>query len=718
MVAFTHRRKISLIKALVVGFIGLLLVIPYLPLAQLAGAISGSDFQAGHIIDNAIFTNSGAMSVQDIQNFLNAKQPNCDTNGALSNTYWYDVTTGYVGSSRERDANGNLTGKDVQVTTSRATYGQRYDSFYNTTIATAPYICLKSYVENVTTNQNNLQNPGATIPNGISAAQIIANAAQQYQINPEVILATLQKEQGLVTDDWPWVNEYQEAMGYSCPDTPQGCSSSYADFFKQVDSATWQFRYYLSHPNAYNYWVGNNYIQYSPTVSCGGTTVTIDNSATAALYIYTPYQPDAAALANLTGSGDSCSSYGNRNFWLFFNEWFGSSLESTDFTDTTPYQTRTKAVSFNGQMYIFYYDAFRRVLDMTTQDNTTGQWALSTLDGDSSLGGGRIDASLGSDVTALVFQNSLQVFYYDKTHGNLRHAWLDTSSTWHFENLDGDPGSVGKDDGNVGLNPTVTSYLNDTSLELFYSDRTRGVLRHAWTDTTGWHFEDLDGSNTSVSGVASGDMGLMSSVTTLDTSVQVYYVEMAQANILRHAWTDTKGWHFENLDGGTSPVSKQTLSVGLSPFVLAYQNGIQLYYYSSANKLLRHAWTDTTGWHFENLDGSTTAVSRSTADVGQNIGGTLLGTSIELFYYDATSGNLRHAWTDTTGWHFENLDGVPGSVANPPSDLDIGYAPSAALFSTNSIELFYYDRSSQNLRHAWTDTTGWHFENLAFTVIY
>jgi hypothetical protein len=52
--------------------------------------------------------------------------------------------------------------------------------------------------------------------------------------------------------------------------------------------------------------------------------VNIQTQATAGLYNYTPYQPNSAALANLSGTGDSCSAYGNRNFWRYFNDWFGS----------------------------------------------------------------------------------------------------------------------------------------------------------------------------------------------------------------------------------------------------------------------------------------------------------------------------------------------------------------------------------------------------------
>ena len=56
---------------------------------------------------------------------------------------------------------------------------------------------------------------------------------------------------------------------------------------------------------------------------CGGADVTIRNTATASLYNYTPYQPNAAALASYPGVGDRCSAYGNRNFFFLFQKYFG-----------------------------------------------------------------------------------------------------------------------------------------------------------------------------------------------------------------------------------------------------------------------------------------------------------------------------------------------------------------------------------------------------------
>jgi hypothetical protein len=77
------------------------------------------------------------------------------------------------------------------------------------------------------------------------------------------------------------------------------------------------------------YILGNNYIQYNPSSSCGGSTVNIQNRATQALYNYTPYQPNQGALNAGWGTA-SCGSYGNRNFYLYFVKWFGST--TTDMT--------------------------------------------------------------------------------------------------------------------------------------------------------------------------------------------------------------------------------------------------------------------------------------------------------------------------------------------------------------------------------------------------
>src|SRR5690606_18403746 len=111
------------------------------------------------------------------------------------------------------------------------------------------------------------------------------------------------------------------------------CDPAYKGFFYQVYYGAHRFKVYKANPDSFNYKAGrNNTILWHPNTSCGTSTVYIQNVATALLYIYTPYRPNAAALNNLRGIGNSCSSYGNRNFWVFFNDWFGSPVSYYDAT--------------------------------------------------------------------------------------------------------------------------------------------------------------------------------------------------------------------------------------------------------------------------------------------------------------------------------------------------------------------------------------------------
>jgi hypothetical protein len=239
------------------------------------GAVSGSDFHADRIADDSIFFNAGTLSTSDIQNFLNSKVPTCDTNHAGS------------GSNQP------------------------------------PFTCLKDYSQSISGKSADAYCPGAVGGGTKSAAQIISDVANACQVNPEVLIVLLQKEQSLVTDTWPWTSQYQYATGYGCPDT-SGCDVNYSGFFNQVWNAAHQFQRYIKQPGSFNYAVGrSSYVQYNPNAGCGGTNLTMQTSATAALYNYTPYQPNTAALNNLYGTGDSCSAYGNRNFWRLFNDWFG-----------------------------------------------------------------------------------------------------------------------------------------------------------------------------------------------------------------------------------------------------------------------------------------------------------------------------------------------------------------------------------------------------------
>jgi hypothetical protein len=302
----TVGHKLSIVLMVAVLFASSLNIFDTSPKAS---ALSGSTFNPGFIISDSVFYNSLSMSAGQIQDWLNDQVPTCDSSGTQATT------------------NPNGSGGFY----SRA---QWYNVYYGLPVNNpVNFTCLKNYQASVgtisgtynagVTNDTHEYCQGMTAGT-YTAAQMIYDVAQSCYINPQVLLVLLQKEQGLVTDDWPWPYEYTAATGYDCPDSGTGCSATYSGFFNQIYWAAWQYQYYKANPTLFNYQAGRTqYVAYSPTSSCGGANVLIQNQATAGLYNYTPYQPDAAALGNLYGTGDSCSSYGNRNFWRLFNDWFG-----------------------------------------------------------------------------------------------------------------------------------------------------------------------------------------------------------------------------------------------------------------------------------------------------------------------------------------------------------------------------------------------------------
>lgn len=185
--------------------------------------------------------------------------------------------------------------------------------------------CLKDFRQTTASRAASAQCAAYAGASGETAAQIIWKVAQACGVNPQVIIVILQKEQGLVTLSGSLLTaeRYNAAMGFRCP-TGGTCDPAYAGFFNQVYSAAARFQYYADYPTSFTFVAGRTTtIPYHPSAACGGSSVLIRNQATAGLYNYTPYQPNATALAAGYGVGDTCSSYGNRNFWNYFRDWFG-----------------------------------------------------------------------------------------------------------------------------------------------------------------------------------------------------------------------------------------------------------------------------------------------------------------------------------------------------------------------------------------------------------
>lgn len=182
------------------------------------------------------------------------------------------------------------------------------------------------------------------------ASKIIYDAAQTYGINPQVILATLQKEQSLVTTPNPSASQLTYAMGYGCPDSG---TCSYPGFFNQVDNGTWQFRLDFSRLTGDTSWwntttgypcggqtryysqglIPNNNVTFADDYGNAYITFVIPNASTATLYCYTPHV--------FPGSSQQ---YYSGNYWFvyYFSQWFGAT--------TTPYAFKSAS---SGVVYLF-----------------------------------------------------------------------------------------------------------------------------------------------------------------------------------------------------------------------------------------------------------------------------------------------------------------------------------------------------------------------------
>jgi hypothetical protein len=172
----------------------------------------------------------------------------------------------------------------------------------------------------------------------VSGGQAIYDAAQAYGLNPQVLIATLQKESSVVSGTASYHCQYiNTAMGYGCPDSGS-CPTNPATmsgFSKQVIHAAWLLKFgeQRSEGNiGFNVqkpgWDNSDDPQtcyggpmtqgtyqrcpsgasafYDGYTTIDGTAVHMDDGATAALYWYTPHFS------------------GNQHFFSLFTSWFGS----------------------------------------------------------------------------------------------------------------------------------------------------------------------------------------------------------------------------------------------------------------------------------------------------------------------------------------------------------------------------------------------------------
>jgi len=228
----------------------------------------GSAFDPGNLISDEEFFRSASMTVDEIQAFLEQRNPDC------------------------RDG----------------------------------FVCMKDFTETTFSRDQTVLCNAYEGAENETAAQILHKVSAACGVSVEALLVLIQKEQSLVTLSAPSTIRFERATGYACPDTAP-CDSQFFGFYNQVYNAAKQFKRYSNPPGTSRFFtwfpVGQStLVRLHPNAACGTRPVTMKNQATAGLHYYTPYTPNDIALVNLASVGDSCSAYGNRNFWRVYNYWF------------------------------------------------------------------------------------------------------------------------------------------------------------------------------------------------------------------------------------------------------------------------------------------------------------------------------------------------------------------------------------------------------------
>ena len=159
----------------------------------------------------------------------------------------------------------------------------------------------------------NIYNTGRTI----TPSQVIYINARDYKINPQVILATIQKESSLITTTKAKakINSRSFYFAMGCGATDSGDLNSYTGFDRQIQNgAKLLFRLYQSSS-------GGDIIKvnYGKKITINNITypakIKASNSASAALYHYTPHVFDTSNGSKSTIDG------GNYLFCKIYSGW-------------------------------------------------------------------------------------------------------------------------------------------------------------------------------------------------------------------------------------------------------------------------------------------------------------------------------------------------------------------------------------------------------------
>ena len=185
----------------------------------------------------------------------------------------------------------------------------------------------KAAIQTFLERENSVLARYSTVLNGqvLKTSEIIWQTGQKFGVNPKFLLATLEKEQGLIHSSQATEKALDWATGYSCYGGT--CKEKHQGLVNQLEATAETQKIYQQRAAEFGFRVG------VATKSFDGFEVVPENQATANLFIYTPYVGYSPELGITQPYG------GNRLFWRVWQQYFSNQkyLDGQVITDGTNY---------------------------------------------------------------------------------------------------------------------------------------------------------------------------------------------------------------------------------------------------------------------------------------------------------------------------------------------------------------------------------------------
>lgn len=442
------RRILAALVALLLGTVaGITFTTTQAPRAE-AAATGLEGFDPGNLISDASFYNANALSAQGVADFIAMKGAKC--------------------------VNNSSTGVP----------------------------CMKNYRQNTPKVAATAYCAALEATSNSSAASIISRVTKACRTSPAAMLVLIQKESALLTASGSALTKrkYAAATGAGCPDFAR-CDPTLANFFNQVYKAAHLFSRWRAEPSRLNYPVGVNKIQYHPKTSCGRATVNVKNVATGSLYTYTPYVPNAAALKAVSGEGDSCSAYGNRNFYRLMKLWFPSAMNSSTASPIVPGGGSSGSTSSSSSLSWTKLTATGKEIAAT---RITGGWELLRIGTDGQIYRRTYIGGTPSDWVRVTSQKAVRIAATTNSAGLVELFFVGTDKrVYHL--TESSRGGAYKDLTSLGGDATDVAAARSGSGWVVVQLQSDGSLSRATSSDSAW--KSVGGTATAIT-AATGTDGL------------------------------------------------------------------------------------------------------------------------------------------------------------------------------------------------------------------